>query len=304
MIERKGIILAGGSGTRLAPLTGIVTKQLLPVYDKPMIYYPLSLLMLAGIREIAIITDPASLGLMQKALGTGDELGLRFHYAVQKEPLGLAQAFTICADFLDGDPVCLVLGDNILYGHHLTALLRQANGRDVSTVFGVHVRNPQDYGIICLDKRGRPIRIDEKPKEPKSNIAVPGLYFFDHHVVAYAKEVKPSVRGELEITSIIERYIEGGRLVVEILGRGFAWIDAGSHSSLLEASNFVETIERRQSQKIGCIEEIAHSMGWISDVALLQFANRYAKSAYGNYLAGLLDSNVPGAFASERGTPL
>ena len=303
MASRKGIVLAGGSGTRLAPLTQVVTKQLLPVYDKPMIYYPLSLLMLAGIREIAVITDPANLSLMKKALGTGKDLGVEFHYALQEQPRGLAEAFTIAADFLAGASTCLVLGDNILYGHHLTDLLREACARETATVFGVHVRNPCDYGVIVLDKDGRPEAIEEKPVEPRSNIAVPGLYFFDSDVVSYARQVQPSARGELEITSVIERYIEQKRLTVEILGRGFAWIDAGSHGSLLEASNFVETIERRQSQKIGCVEEIAHSQGWISDGDLAAFAKRYEKSAYGNYLAGLLEPTNYGV-PKEKALPL
>jgi glucose-1-phosphate thymidylyltransferase len=290
MIRRKGIILAGGSGTRLAPLTQVVTKQLLPVYDKPMIYYPLSLLMLAGIREIAIISDPINLPLMRKVLGSGENLGLNFQYLTQEHPRGLAEAFTIGAEFLGGSSACLVLGDNILYGHQLTELLRNATSRAEATVFGVHVRNPRDYGVISLDGTGHPISIEEKPVNPRSNVAVPGLYFFDEDVVSYAREVRPSARGELEITSIISSYIENKKLTVEILGRGFAWIDAGSHSSLLEASNFVETIERRQSQKIGCIEEIAHSMGWISDDALLGFAKKYGKSAYGSYLTELLES--------------
>jgi len=292
MVSRKGIVLAGGSGTRLAPLTQVITKQLLPVYDKPMIYYPLSLLMLAGIREIAIITDPESLSLMKKALGNGDALGLQFHYQVQHAPRGLAEAFTIAAEFLDGAPVCLVLGDNILYGHQLTDLLRQATMRKTATIFGVHVRNPRDYGVVSLDEKGRPVGIEEKPILPQSNLAVPGLYFFDADAVSYARQVVPSARGELEITSIIARYIEAKRLSVEILGRGFAWIDAGSHSALLEASNFVETIERRQSQKIGCIEEIAYNMGWISADQLRAFAAKYGKSAYGHYLATILDPSA------------
>jgi len=287
---RKGIILAGGSGTRLAPLTRVLTKQLLPVYDKPMIYYPLSLLMLAGIRDVAIIGDPDNLPLLRRALGDGGELGMRFSYQVQPQPRGLAEAFLIASDFIAGDPVCLALGDNILYGHQLTDLLQEATAHDMATVFGVHVRNPRDYGVITLDESGRPQDIEEKPIMPRSNIAVPGLYFFDGDVVSHAREVRPSARGELEITSIIARYIEAGRLRVELLGRGFAWIDAGTHSSLLEASNFVETIERRQSQKIGCVEEIAYAMQWISDAQLRALAAQYGKSAYGEYLLNILDS--------------
>jgi glucose-1-phosphate thymidylyltransferase len=287
---RKGIILAGGSGTRLAPLTRVLTKQLLPVYDKPMIYYPLSLLMLAGLRDIAIIGDPDNLPLLRRALGDGKELGMRFSYAVQAEPRGLAEAFLIAAEFLGNGPACLALGDNILYGHQLTELLQRAAAADVATVFGVRVRNPRDYGVITLDEDGRPLDIEEKPIMPRGNIAVPGLYFFDGDVVAYAREVRPSPRGELEITSIIARYIEARRLRVEILGRGFAWIDAGTHSSLLEASNFVETVERRQSQKIGCIEEIAYHMQWISEDGLRALAAKHEKSAYGEYLLTLLDA--------------
>ena len=290
MAQRKGIILAGGSGTRLAPLTQVITKQLLPVYDKPMIYYPLSLLMLSGIREVAIISDPENLPLIRRVLGNGSNLGLRLHYLFQDEPRGLAEAFIIAADFLAGAPVCMVLGDNILFGHQLTDLLHAACDRSTATVFGVQVRNPRDFGVIVFDAEGRPIAIEEKPAVPRGNIAVPGVYFFDEQAAAYARDVRPSARGELEITSIISRYIEESRLDVEILGRGFAWLDAGSHSSLLEASNFVETIERRQSQKIACIEEIAFNLGWISADGLRSFADRHAKSAYGSYLAALLDS--------------
>jgi glucose-1-phosphate thymidylyltransferase len=289
MLCRKGIILAGGSGTRLAPLTQVVTKQLLPVYDKPMIYYPLSLLMLAGIRDIVVISDPVNLPIIERVLGSGAALGVEFHYKVQHHPRGLAEAFTIAADFLAGAPACLVLGDNILYGHQLTELLQQASAREEATIFGVQVQNPRDYGVVTLDGNGRPIAIEEKPLLPRSNLAVPGLYFFDPDAVAYAREARPSERGEVEITSIISRYIETARLQVEILGRGFAWIDAGSHGSLLEASNFVEMIERRQSQKIGCIEEIAYNMGWISGEQLRKFAARYSNSAYGHYLAKVLD---------------
>jgi glucose-1-phosphate thymidylyltransferase len=290
MAPRKGIILAGGSGTRLAPLTQVISKQLLPVYDKPMIYYPLSLLMLSGIREIAIISDPGNLPLIRTVLGDGSSLGLQFQYLTQDQPRGLAEAFILAEDFLAGAPVCMALGDNILFGHQLTDLLHAACVRNTATIFGVQVRNPSDFGVICFDATGRPVAIEEKPAAPRSNVAVPGVYFFDEKASAYAREVRPSPRGELEITSIIARYIEESRLDVEILGRGFAWLDAGSHSSLLEASNFVETIERRQSQKIACIEEIAYHLGWISADALRGFADRYAKSAYGSYLASLLDA--------------
>jgi glucose-1-phosphate thymidylyltransferase len=290
MAQRKGIILAGGSGTRLAPLTQVITKQLLPVYDKPMIYYPLSLLMLSGIREIAIICDPENQPLIRRVLGDGSGFGLQFSYLTQDRPRGLADAFIIAEDFLAGAPVCMVLGDNILFGHQLTELLHAACERSAATIFGVLVRNPSDFGVITFDPTGRPIAIEEKPAAPRSNVAVPGVYFFDENASAYARQVRPSPRGELEITSIIARYIEESRLDVEILGRGFAWLDAGSHSSLLEASNFVETIERRQSQKIACIEEIAYHLGWISADTLRSFADRYGKSGYGSYLASLLDS--------------
>jgi glucose-1-phosphate thymidylyltransferase len=294
MTQRKGIILAGGAGTRLAPLTQVISKQLLPVYDKPMIYYPLSLLMLSGIRDIAIISDPENLPLIRKVLGNGHDLGLQFEYLIQPQPRGLAEAFIIAADFLAGAPVCMVLGDNILFGHQLTELLQAACVRTRATVFGVRVRNPRDYGVLGFDSEGRPITIEEKPIAPRSNVAVPGVYYFDEKAAAYARDVVPSSRGELEITSVISRYIAESRLDVEILGRGFAWLDAGSHGSLLEASNFVETIERRQSQKIACIEEIAFNLGWISADMLRGFAARYDKSTYGEYLASLLDAPTIG----------
>ena len=286
--DRKGIILAGGSGTRLAPLTGYVTKQLLPVYDKPMIYYPLSLLMLAGIRDMLLISDQDNQPLIQKVFGGGEQFGLRISYAIQPKPRGLAEAFLIAEDFIGGAPACLALGDNILYGHQLTDILRKAANAETSTIFGMHVRNPSDYGVVTVDAAGVPVAIEEKPTHPASNIAVPGLYFFDRNVVGLARQVRPSARGELEITAIIASYIEDRRLNLEILGRGFAWIDAGTHSSLLEASNFVEMIERRQSQKIGCIEEIAYNSGWISAGQLRELAEGFGKSSYGEYLMGLL----------------
>ncbi len=304
MGARKGIILAGGTGTRLAPLTSIITKQLLPVYDKPMIYYPLSLLMLAGIREIAIIGDPHNLPLLQQVLADGRHLGLHFVYQVQPKPRGIAEAFLIAEEFIAGSPVCLALGDNILYGHQLTELLQQACSREEATIFAVQVRNPRDYGVVSLDQDGDPVDIEEKPAVPRSNLAVPGLYFFDANVASYARDVEPSTRGELEITSIIARYIASKRLKVTILGRGFAWMDAGSHSSLLEASNFVEMIERRQALKIGCIEEIAYNMGWIGRDELQALARRYSKSTYGEYLSSLSGPEArpqPRAGAGLRG---
>ncbi len=286
---RKGIILAGGSGTRLAPLTDIISKQLLPIYDKPMLYYPLSLLMLAGIREVLIIGEMEGLPLLKRLLGDGSRIGMQIGYEVQTAPRGLADAFIVAADFLAGSSSCLVLGDNFLYGHQLTAILRTAAAREMPTVFGVYVRNPQDYGVLTLDAAGRPTSVEEKPRQPRSNIAVPGVYFFDAQAPSIAREVTPSPRGEMEITSIIARYIALQRLEVEILGRGFAWFDAGTHDALLEASNFVETIERRQAQKIGCIEEIAYNQGWVSSHQLRSLAARYGKSGYGDYLMTVLD---------------
>lgn len=286
---RKGILLAGGSGTRLAPLTRIITKQLLPVFDKPMIYYPLSLLMLAGIREVAIVSDPDNLPLIRKLLGDGGEFGLELQYLTQERPGGIAEAFIVAADFIAGAPLCLVLGDNILYGHDLSTLLREAADRKESTIFGVQVHNPQDYGVVTIDERGRPITIEEKPSRPPSRIAVPGLYFLDGDAVAFARQTQRSAAGELEIVPVLRRYLAGGRLHLELLGRGFAWIDAGTHSSLQEAGNFVAMIERRQSQKIACIEEIAYNMGWISTEQLRRHADAYGRSSYGEYLASLLD---------------
>jgi glucose-1-phosphate thymidylyltransferase len=290
--SRKGIILAGGSGTRLAPLTNIITKQLLPVYDKPMLYYPLSLLMLAGIREVLVIGEPQSLPLLKRAIGDGSKIGMRISYDVQAAPRGVADAFIIAGEFLAGSPACLVLGDNILYGHQLTSILRAANAREASTIFGICVQNPQDYGVITLDTEGRPVSIEEKPRRPNSNIAVPGIYFFDAQAPSIAREVMPSARGEIEIVSIIAHYIEMQRLNVELLGRGFAWIDAGTHGALLEAGNFVEMIERRQAQKIGCIEEIAYNQEWISSMQLRDLAACYEKSGYGDYLLTVLDPSA------------
>lgn len=284
----RGIILAGGSGTRLHPVTRVSSKQLLPVYDKPMIYYPLSLLMMAGIREILIISTPRDLPDYRDLLGDGGELGLRFSYCEQPSPDGLAQAFILGRDFIDGEPSCLVLGDNILYGSGLQKMLQDcASLSDGARVFGYLVRDPERYGVVEFDKSGKALSLEEKPAKPKSRFAVPGLYFYGPDVCDYAAVLKPSARGELEITDLNRIYLEQGRLSVEILRRGYAWLDAGTHESLLEASNFVQAIENRQALKIGCIEEIAWRQGWVDDVELLALAERSGKSSYGEYLRAL-----------------
>ncbi|MDH4943444.1 glucose-1-phosphate thymidylyltransferase RfbA [Sulfurimonas sp. C5] len=284
----KGIILAGGSGTRLYPITKGVSKQLVPLYDKPMIYYPLSVLMLAGIKEILIITTPEDQQSFKNLLGDGTHIGMRFEYIVQPSPDGLAQAFLLGEEFLDGDDACLVLGDNIFYGHGLTQLLAQSvkNVQDESkaTVFGYYVNDPERYGVAEFDENGNVISIEEKPEEPKSNYAVVGLYFYPNDVVKKAKEVKPSDRGELEITTLNEMYLKEERLKVELMGRGYAWLDTGTHESLLEASSFIQTIENRQSLKVACIEEIAYEMGYISKEQLLELAEPLKKNQYGQYL--------------------
>lgn len=284
----KGIILAGGSGTRLYPITKGVSKQLVPIYDKPMIYYPLSVLMLAGIREVLIITTPQDQQNFINLLGDGSDLGMRFEYVAQPSPDGLAQAFILGEKFLDGDDACLVLGDNIFYGHGLTQLLAQSveNVKEASkaTVFGYYVRDPQRYGVAEFDALGNVISIEEKPKNPKSNYAVIGLYFYPNDVVQKAKEVKPSDRGELEITTLNEMYLKEERLKVELMGRGYAWLDTGTHESLLEASQFIQTIENRQSLKVACIEEIAYEMGYISKEKLLELAEPLKKNQYGQYM--------------------
>lgn len=284
----KGIILAGGSGTRLYPITKGVSKQLVPIYDKPMIYYPLSVLMLAGIREVLIITTPQDQQNFINLLGDGSDLGMRFEYVAQPSPDGLAQAFILGEKFLDGDDACLVLGDNIFYGHGLTQLLAQSvkNVKEASkaTVFGYYVRDPQRYGVAEFDALGNVISIEEKPKNPKSNYAVIGLYFYPNDVVQKAKEVKPSERGELEITTLNEMYLKEERLKVELMGRGYAWLDTGTHESLLEASQFIQTIENRQSLKVACIEEIAYEMGYISKEKLLELAEPLKKNQYGQYM--------------------
>lgn len=288
-MNTKGIILAGGSGTRLYPITKGISKQLLPIYDKPMIYYPLSVLMLAGIREILIITTPEDVESFKRLLGDGSLFGIELSYAVQPSPDGLAQAFIIGEEFIGQSNVCLVLGDNIFYGQGFTPMLRQAITREKgATVFGYQVKDPERFGVVEFDQNKCAISLEEKPKHPKSNFAVTGLYFYDNDVIQIAKQVKPSDRGELEITTVNQMYLERGDLNVELLGRGFAWLDTGTHESLLEAAHFVETIEKRQGYKVACLEEIAFNNGWLTAIQVLEIGQSMSKNDYGQYLISLV----------------
>ena len=290
MTLRKGIILAGGSGSRLYPITKGVSKQLLPIYDKPMVYYPLSVLMLAGIRDILLISTPEDISSFERLLGDGSEFGVRLSYAVQPSPDGLAQAFIIGEEFIGQSHVCLVLGDNIFYGQGFTPLLRTASNRQSgATVFGYQVKDPERFGVVEFNAEKRAVSIEEKPRKPKSNYAVTGLYFYDNDVVQIAKRVKPSHRGEVEITSINQAYLKRGDLNVELLGRGFAWLDTGTHESLLEAGHFVETIEKRQGYKIACLEEIAFNNGWLDKDDLRRIGQSLNKNSYGQYLLSLIE---------------
>ena len=285
---RKGIILAGGAGTRLHPLTKVVSKQLLPVYDKPMVFYPLSTLMLAGIREVLVISTPGDLPMFERLLGDGSSLGMKFSYKVQEKPDGLAQAFVIGEEFIGGDDVCLVLGDNIFYGAELPKMLKAAAANSAPTVFGYRVADPERYGVVEFDGEGNAVSLEEKPAEPKSNYAVVGLYFYPNSVVEIAKGLKPSARGEYEITDVNLEYLRRGELRVKVMSRGFAWLDTGTHQSLADATNFVRAIIDRQGLQMSCVEEIAWSRGWIDDNQLRKLAAGYGKSSYGEYLRNLV----------------
>ena len=288
MKNRKGIILAGGSGTRLYPLTIAISKQIMPVYDKPMIYYPLSVLMNADVKEVLIISTPRDIEVFKELLGDGSQWGMHFEYKVQEKPNGLAEAFIIGEEFIGDDNVVMILGDNMFYGSHLPEILKRANAReDESTIFGYYVKDPRAYGVVEVDKDGKAISIEEKPENPKSNYAVPGLYFYTNDVVEIAKNVKPSARGELEITSVNDEYMKRGKLTVEKLGRGMTWFDTGTHDALLETASFVQTIEKRQGMQVCCPEEIAYQKGWITAEQLSKLADKYMKTAYGQYLKDL-----------------
>ncbi len=288
----KGIILAGGSATRLFPLSKAISKQIMPVYDKPMIYYPLSTLMLAGIKEVLIISTPRDLPMFEQLLGDGKSLGMRFEYKVQEKPNGLAQAFVLGEEFLAGDDACLILGDNMFYGQNFSTMLKKAAQiKSGAMVFGYYVRDPRAYGVVGFDENGKVTSLEEKPAQPKSNYAVPGLYFYDSTVCKRAKELKPSARGEYEITDLNKTYLQEGSLKVELFGRGFAWLDTGNCDSLLEASNFVETIQNRQGFYVACIEEIAWRNGWVSDQQLLDLGNSLKQTKYGQYIISLVNNN-------------
>ena len=292
-MNTKGIILAGGSGTRLYPITKGVSKQLLPIYDKPMIYYPISVLMLAGIQDILIITTPEDKESFERLLGDGSQFGVRLQYAIQPSPDGLAQAFIIGEEFIGDSNVCLVLGDNIFYGQGFTPMLKQAVARAKgATVFGYQVKDPERFGVVEFDEQKRAISLEEKPTHPKSHFAVTGLYFYDNEVIQIAKQVKPSERGELEITTVNQMYLERGDLSVELLGRGFAWLDTGTHASLLEAAQFVETLEKRQGYKVACLEEIAFNQGWLSKEKILEIGLSMSKNDYGQYLVSLVEDQI------------
>ena len=292
MKNRKGIILAGGSGTRLYPLTHAISKQIMPVYDKPMIYYPLSILMQADIREVLIITTPRDAETFKDLLGDGSQWGMHFEYKIQEKPNGLAEAFIIGKDFIGEDNVAMILGDNMFYGEHLAEKLKEANEREnEATIFGYYVKDPRAYGVVEIDKDGKAVSIEEKPAEPKSNYAVPGLYFYTNEVIDIAKNVKPSARGELEITTVNEEYMKRGQLKVEKLGRGMTWFDTGTHDALIETASFVQTIEKRQGLQVCCPEEIAYQKGWITAEQLSKLADKYMKTAYGQYLKELSKNN-------------